>query len=621
MVIEESEFLLYMMLMILSAGICAVLFTKLKLPPIIGYLLAGILLTNGLIKWVTENIGGFNMGNYELIVSILKDFGLVMLMFCIGTELSFDKLKKHGKFAVLVAVIQLPLMVLSGVIFGSLILGLDGTAAITLGAVISGSSTAVVAAVLKSQERLSKEKLDILILVTVMEDIGQVIILSMVTPLFKGSSMEVLDLIVLIVTIIVFMLAALLLGVKFLPRILNWVGDKTNKEVLLVMAIGLCFLMAYLSVLSGMSMAIGAFLMGVIVSQCKYSEEIQHNVEPMKELFMAIFFISVGMEIEINTFISGLGVAVIIFFIFIVSKFLTVYLGYFVGGENFENSFVSALSLMAMGEFAFIIAAEAKKYSVITADLYSSIIGAALISMIVLPLVAKKMYVVVDKVENDCPPLLARWGGAVYAARNDISKKMDSSPTVQQFVKKNLKKTYFSFILIVVIEIVFISLSNQIIDFLAELLRRFITDLTVTDSQNIAYIIVVLANLFILMPPTMTLVRAAKRLLDSILNKDGEWQPKNPEAYERFMAVGNFVIVFIIDLLLIILLPGPMSWQKTVVIIPIAVILILLALVLSKRKVAKIKAEENIVETTIDEKIDEEYNKQLEESNEQRKEN
>ena len=138
----------------------------------------------------------------------------VMLMFSIGMELNIEKIKKYGKIAFIVAVIQLPLMVLSGYFFGMILFGLNATASITLGAVISGSSTAVVAAVLKTHERITKEAADTLVLVTIMEDIGQVIILSMVTPLFLGSSISAVEMVRLIILIIVFIVRSLPTGTR-----------------------------------------------------------------------------------------------------------------------------------------------------------------------------------------------------------------------------------------------------------------------------------------------------------------------------------------------------------------------------------------------------------------------
>ena len=167
---EEMVVLTALALFTLLAAICSIVFNKLKLPPLIGYIVAGIILVNILFIYQDEE----TISAEEEIISLLKDMGLVMLMFCIGLEINIKKIRKQGSFAILVAVIQLPLMVFGGFIAGTF-LGFDMTQSIVLGAIISGSSTAVVMAVLKSQNRLDKEHIEMLVLITIMEDIGQVI--------------------------------------------------------------------------------------------------------------------------------------------------------------------------------------------------------------------------------------------------------------------------------------------------------------------------------------------------------------------------------------------------------------------------------------------------------------
>ena len=176
---EEMEFLIVMTCLTLLAGLCSVVFSKLKMPPIIGYLSAGIIIAN--FMTIPESS--------EYIVEILSDIGLVMLMFCIGLEINISKLKSNGKVAIIASVVQLPLMIVLGYAAGFL-LGLDTISALTLGAIISGSSTAVLTAVLKLQDKITKEATEVLILVIIIEDIAQVIILSIISPMFSGASME-----------------------------------------------------------------------------------------------------------------------------------------------------------------------------------------------------------------------------------------------------------------------------------------------------------------------------------------------------------------------------------------------------------------------------------------------
>ena len=586
---EESVLLLTMMSMMITAGICAVLFNKLKMPPIIGYLLAGIILVN---VFDLSHSKDFSMETVE----VLKDIGLVMLMFSIGMELNIEKIKKYGKIAFIVAIIQLPLMVLSGYFFGMILFGLNATASITLGAVISGSSTAVVAAVLKTHERITKEAADTLVLVTIMEDIGQVIILSMVTPLFLGSSISAVEMVRLIILIIVFMVAALLIGIKLVPRALNWIGDNTSAEVLLVMSVGLCFVLAWLSKYIGMSMAIGAFLMGVILSQSKYCEHIYEKTEPMKEVFMAVFFISVGMEVTFNSFINSLPMAVGILLIFMASKFITVFIGYFVSNQSFEEGFVSSVSLMAMGEFAFIISSEAYSHGVVSETFYTAVIGAALMSMVLLPILTKDMFKASDWLRNRRPQPFARVGERMYAMRDDINVKVESSPSMGTYIRNNLKKTYFCILLIILIKIVFCEFMETMTDFLADLLK---TD--IMDSHYMAYLILMVVNFLLLSVPTYALIKSIKAIDNLVMSGERmitkefseEKAKKAKTLYERVLNFSTIALIFIIDFLIMAVVPGPFGAEKSSLIaIPIAILIFVISYVISRRRTERIMADE-----------------------------
>ena len=226
---EELALLTSLAVFTLLAAACSIIFNKIRLPPLIGYIVAGIIIAN---VWTITN-------DSEQIVSILSDIGLVMLMFCIGLEINLRKIRKQGLFAMGVVIIQLPLMMLGGIVAGML-LGYDMVQCICLGAIISGSSTAVVMAVLKSQKELDADHKESLVLVLIMEDIGQVIILSMITPIMASNdpSVDVNSLIVMIVSIIVFMVASIVVGLKLIPRAINWVSDNVSDEILTVFSVG-----------------------------------------------------------------------------------------------------------------------------------------------------------------------------------------------------------------------------------------------------------------------------------------------------------------------------------------------------------------------------------------------
>ncbi len=566
---EELEFLVNMTVMLVSAGICSVIFNKLKMPPIIGYLLAGILIVNVLQ-------GLFDITLNAEIIDNLSHLGLVMLMFGIGMELDIDKLKNDGKFAIIVAVIQLPLMVMIGYIAGSF-LGLTPAASIALGAIISGSSTAVVAEVLKMQNRISKETAETLILVTIMEDIGQVIILSMVTPIFAGGTMGMTEMISLILKIVIFMILIIVIGVKFMPRILDWIGDNTSQEVLLIVSVGLCFGLAYLSHMVGLSMAVGAFLMGVTLSRSKFKMNLFEKVEPMKELFMSIFFISIGMKVMFGEFIDNFGLAVIIVLVFMVGKFVTVFLGYFVGNKKYVECFSCAISLMAMGEFAFIIAGEALKMNVITSGFYSAVIGASLLSMIILPIISRYMFDVVDAVDNKRPKLLCAVGKWAEDTRTRINDLLDNADLGTR-IRNNMYTVYGSIILIIVIQIIFTSFMDFFLEQIMSLL---------SCEKSVGFIIIMVLNLLALFSPTLFLVRSVKGINKSLIEASEKNGSERDRIYYGILQFGTLAFVFIIDLLIIMVSPGPFGFLYMVSIAPVILAVFLVSFLIMRHKYKK----------------------------------
>ena len=167
----ETVLIYSMAVLIVVAAACSILLSRIRMPPLIGFLITGIVFAN-FFELPEE---------FEGVITVFSNLGLIMLMFAIGMEIDVRKIKSQGLFAITVACVQLPLMLLGGML-GGMILGFNLVQCIALGAIISGSSTAVVMAVLKAQGTLDKEHIEMLVLITIMEDIGQVIMLSMITP-------------------------------------------------------------------------------------------------------------------------------------------------------------------------------------------------------------------------------------------------------------------------------------------------------------------------------------------------------------------------------------------------------------------------------------------------------
>ncbi len=456
--LEEETLITIMAVLVMLAAFTSILLTKLKLPSLVGFLIAGIIIANYVeVPEGTEDI-----------VTTFSNLGLIMLMFAIGMEIDMSKLKNQGKVAMAIAVIQIPVMLFAGIIAGSA-MGYGSVQSITMGAILSGASTAVVLAVLKANDVLEQSKMDVLILVMVIEDISQVVMISILTPMMQGQDMSTDSLLVLILSIAVFMVACFTLGLKIVPRIIDWFYERSNDELISLLCIGLVFVFALLANLVGLSVAIGAFLCGVMVGMSKPKHTVEHFIEPLKSLFMAMFFISVGMEVSVDSLLDNIPTILTFYAIFAVCMFTAVNIGNWAANVSPRDGWVSAMAMCTMGEFAFIISKQALDYGLFDQSFYSSVIGAAIVSMIILPLLVRTSEKTFNGVSRICPGPVRNLLGFITKQRDMLYHGLAViSYRSKESFTKGLSNAAFLVILIVVIELVFFSIYGPVSNWMAE---------------------------------------------------------------------------------------------------------------------------------------------------------
>ena len=300
---------------------------KIKMPAIVGYLIAGILLGPYVFTQFVVD---------QNIVTIFSDMGIVLLMFFIGLELNLKGLKKVMSYSLIIVTVEMTIMVVTGYLFG-ILLGFSIPQALFLGVTIACASTAVILSLIHDNKQMEPNLIKTVTGILVMEDIGIVVIMSMVDPIIGGSSSS--SLFDTMVLIIIFIVLSIYLGLAFVPRFLDWVERRHSSEALFLIGIGLAFGLAFISKGLGLSTSIGAFIAGIITSQARSSQEMLHKVEPMKEVFMAIFFISIGIQLDPNLILQALPIACIIALVFIVGKIVSVSIGCL--AANFKIPFKS----------------------------------------------------------------------------------------------------------------------------------------------------------------------------------------------------------------------------------------------------------------------------------------
>ena len=539
----------------LLAALCSTVFNKIKLPPLIGYIVAGIVITT---VWTVPESG------MEM-VDVLSDIGLVMLMFCIGLEINLKKIRKQGLFAIGIVVIQLPIMMIGGIVGGSL-LGFDMVQCICLGAILSGSSTAVVLAVLKNQNELDDDHKESLVLILIMEDIGQVTILSIITPIMAthDPSIDLNSLIVMIVSILAFMLFSIFVGLRVVPRAINWVSDNVSDEILTLLSVGLAFGMALLSVEIGLSMAIGAFLMGMMIAACRKSKEINHRVEPMRDLFMAMFFISIGMQITVSSLIENIGTVIVLYLIFLVLIVLAVFVAFWVLNDTARNGFLSAVSLATMGEFAFIIVEEAQGYGAVDPSFYTSVVGAALMSMVMLPFISRYAARIWDSATTKLPSPVMNACGRITSVRNDAySKAQVTSRRSRKTMIRGMTHVYINILTVIAIQILFYFAIPAVVDWLCT---------NFGGTEPIWSYAMLAVNFVVLSIPVHHIVNNV-RFLDSMvvsgarIASNRSREGKEPiRVFQGVLMMNSYILTFIIVALVILVSPNSVPlWQQLTV--------------------------------------------------------
>ena len=568
---EEELLVLNMAILLLLGGFCSIVFKRFKMPSVIGYLVSGIIIAA--VGWASEET--------VEIVEFLSDIGLALMMFCIGMELNLTKLRRMGSFAILVVMIQVPIILVGGIVLGGMLLGLDSLQALIFGAIISGSSTAVVTIVLADQKNMSHSDVESLILVTVVEDVFQVLILSAISPLMSGSSMDLDGIIWMFVLIIAFMISAIVVGIALLPKFFDWLHKKMPAEVQVIIGLGICFGLAYLSITIGMSMAIGAFLAGVIVSQSKNAaKEIEEHVAPMKDVFMMMFFISIGMQISVEGLANNIIPILIIYLIYFILKFGSVILAFFVGNKPMALAYHSSIALVAMGEFAFIISKEALGADIISNDFYTAVIGAALVSMIALPVINTQNQRVIDAFAFKSPRFIQRAYHALDVKRGVIYDRISSiSKSTQNKFKTGLATVYVNVIIIAIIEVVFIMTNSDI--------TEFVNAHTPDElSMYASSVVVLLLNFIVLIPFLYFIVRYMTFIQRLMLDAErrairaGEKQGYSPgvKIMRFFVRRNNWLLVILFDFIILLITPNNVDFLGHMIVLVAGAAVIVISL-------------------------------------------
>jgi len=377
---EEANLVKDLALILISAGVFTIISKALKQPLILGYIVAGFL--------VGPHMGLFPTVSSTADVSEWSDIGIIFLLFALGLEFSFKKLLKVGSSALITAMAQCVGMFILGFLVGEAI-GWSNMESIFLGGMLSMSSTTII---IKAYDDLGMKERPFAPLVfgaLVFEDLIAVVLMVLLSTMAVSNKFAGGEMLMGLGKLVFFLILWFLVGIYLIPTLLKKAHKYLNDEILLLVSLGLCFAMVTLASLAGFSEALGAFVMGSIMAETLESEHIMDLTKGIKDLFGAIFFVSVGMMVDPTVIAEHWGTILVLTITVMTGILFFSTSGAIVAGQGLDNAVHAGFSLAQLGEFSFIIAGLGVSLGVMRDFIYPVIITVSVITTFTTPYMIK----------------------------------------------------------------------------------------------------------------------------------------------------------------------------------------------------------------------------------------
>lgn len=422
-------------LILIVAGITTLIFKMLKQPVVLGYLLAGLLVSPkfSLFPTVTDAAN----------IRIWADIGVIFLLFTLGLEFSFKKLMRVGGPASITAFFEVGAMVVIGFAMGKL-MGWSGMDSMFLGGILSVASTTIIIRSFDELNVKGKRFAGLVFGVLIIEDLVAIVLMVLMSTIAVSREFEGMEMLFSVLKLSFFLVLWFGAGIFFIPTFLRWTKRLMNDETMLIVAIGLCLMMVILASYAGFSPALGAFIMGSILAETTQAERIEHLIKPVKDLFGAVFFISVGMLIDPQVLVDYAFPILFITVLFIAFKTFNVTIGALMAGQPLKTSIYAGMSMAQIGEFSFIIATLGLTLGVTSNFLYPIAVAVSAITTFTTPYMIKLAGPLYSKIDAKLP---VKWKKALQRYSEGTSTISSASDW------QKLLRTYFIYILILSIVI------------------------------------------------------------------------------------------------------------------------------------------------------------------------
>ena len=408
--LPQTTFVTDLAIIMILAAIVTLAFFKIKQPLIIGYLFVGMLIgpLSPLWAWLlpeggppSEAIGGIGILSDITALSLFAEIGVILLLFVIGIEFPLTKIRSIGKVAVGVGTIGL-FSTLGAIFIAANYLGMNFMDSLFIAAALSISSTAIIVKILEDAGKIKKESSILVLGILIVEDVIAVILISTLQSIALVGTVSIEGIIVVVIVAVGLIVGTFTIGIRVIPPLIDKVAATEHKEILLLSILGVCFGYSLLANIVGLSVAIGAFLAGVLVAESKSSEVSKILSSPIKDMFVAIFFVSVGALMDISQLEDYIFIALALILVATGMKFGGNLLGNIIFRQKPRKSLRSAFALAApRGEFSIVIVKVGVDLGVVSAFLFPLIGIITIITAFISPFLVKASDKIVPRIKED----------------------------------------------------------------------------------------------------------------------------------------------------------------------------------------------------------------------------
>jgi CPA2 family monovalent cation:H+ antiporter-2 len=409
--LPHTSFITDLAFIMIIGAVVTLAFFKIKQPLIIGYLFAGMLIgpLSPFWAWIlpeggpSTSLEGVGILSDISSFNLFAEIGVILLLFVIGIEFPYAKIKSIGRVAVGVGTIGL-FSTLGAIFYTATALGLQFMDALFIAAALSISSTAIIVKLLEEMGRIKKESSILVLGILIVEDVIAVILISSLQSIALVGTVSIESIIAVVAVAIILIVGTFTVGTRVIPPLIDRVASAERREILLLSVLGVCFGYALLANIVGLSVAIGAFLAGVLVAESKSAEVAKLLSSPIKDMFVAIFFISVGALMDVSQLENYIFVAIALIAVATGMKFGGNLIGNFIFRQKRAKALRSAFTLAApRGEFSIIIVKVGVDMGVVSSFLFPLIGIISIITAFLSPYLIKagdKIIPAVEKKEN-----------------------------------------------------------------------------------------------------------------------------------------------------------------------------------------------------------------------------